>query len=228
MAARARTGKAGWVPEPRRTKEVQTGWLRGLRTLHKLSCRCSPPSSLPTSAKAVLASARVAAATMQSKQPVARRVKDQRLLRLIRRYLEAGVMVEGIVSAHEEGTPQGRPLSPLLSYIWLDELGKELEKRCPRFCRPGKERCGSALGTEVSRVPHGSALPPAPGGGVEFGPAGQGAHLCEDAERTGAFTPEGDRGVERLPSRSWINGSDGGCAASCGDKGRSREPKRGS
>jgi len=57
---------------------------------------------------------------------VARRVKDKRLLRLLRRYLESGVMVEGVIQEHEEGTPQGGPLSPLLSNILLDELDKEL------------------------------------------------------------------------------------------------------
>ena len=66
---------------------------------------------------------------------VARRVQDKRLLRLLRRYLEAGVMVGGIVQAHEEGTPQGSPVSPLLSNILLDELDKELERRGHRFCR---------------------------------------------------------------------------------------------
>jgi RNA-directed DNA polymerase len=66
---------------------------------------------------------------------VARRVKDKRRLRLLRRYLEAGVRVEGVVQAHEEGTPQGSPLSPLLSNILLDELDKELERRGHRFCR---------------------------------------------------------------------------------------------
>jgi RNA-directed DNA polymerase len=66
---------------------------------------------------------------------VARRVKDKRLLRLLRRYLESGVMVEGVIQDHEEGTPQGGPLSPLLSNILLDELDKELEGRGHRFCR---------------------------------------------------------------------------------------------
>lgn len=66
---------------------------------------------------------------------VARRVKDKRLLRLIRGFLEAGIMHEGVVQAHEEGTPQGGPLSPILSNILLDELDKELERRGHRFCR---------------------------------------------------------------------------------------------
>jgi RNA-directed DNA polymerase len=66
---------------------------------------------------------------------VARRVKDKRLLRLLRRYLRSGVMVEGVNQPREEGTPQGSPLSPLLSNILLDELDKELEQRGHRFCR---------------------------------------------------------------------------------------------
>lgn len=66
---------------------------------------------------------------------VARRVEDKRVLRLIRRYLQAGVMIGGIVSARTEGTPQGGPLSPLLSNILLDDLDKELERRGHRFCR---------------------------------------------------------------------------------------------
>lgn len=66
---------------------------------------------------------------------VARRVKDKRLLLLIRRFLEAGMMRGGVVEARSEGTPQGGPLSPLLSNILLDELDKELERRGHRFCR---------------------------------------------------------------------------------------------
>ena len=66
---------------------------------------------------------------------VARRVKDKRLLRLLRRYLTSGVMIEGVIQPREEGTPQGNPLSPLLSNILLDELDKELERRGHRFCR---------------------------------------------------------------------------------------------
>ena len=70
---------------------------------------------------------------------VARRVKDKRVLRLIRRYLEAGVMVEGVVVATEEGTPQGGPISPLLANILLDDLDKELERRGHRFVRYGDD-----------------------------------------------------------------------------------------
>jgi RNA-directed DNA polymerase len=66
---------------------------------------------------------------------LARRIKDKRVLRLIRRYLQAGMMSAGLTTARREGTPQGGPLSPLLSNILLDELDKELERRGHRFCR---------------------------------------------------------------------------------------------
>lgn len=66
---------------------------------------------------------------------VARTVTDKRALRLIRRYLQAGIMEGGVVSPRAEGTPQGGPLSPLLSNILLDELDRELEQRGHRFVR---------------------------------------------------------------------------------------------
>jgi RNA-directed DNA polymerase len=66
---------------------------------------------------------------------IARRVKDARILKLIRRYLGAGMMSGGMVSARTEGTPQGGPLSPLLSNILLTDLDRELERRGHRFCR---------------------------------------------------------------------------------------------
>jgi len=66
---------------------------------------------------------------------VARKVKDKRVLRLIRKYLESGVLVNGIKVKNDEGTPQGGPLSPLLANIMLDELDKELESRGHKFCR---------------------------------------------------------------------------------------------
>lgn len=66
---------------------------------------------------------------------LAKRIADRRLLGLIRRYLEAGVMVNGVAVERHEGTPQGGPLSPLLTNVLLDEVDKELEKRGHAFCR---------------------------------------------------------------------------------------------
>src|SRR5712675_229367 len=66
---------------------------------------------------------------------VAKRVSDKRILKLIRGFLTAGVLADGLVSPTEEGTPQGGPLSPLLSNLMLDVLDKELEKRGHRFVR---------------------------------------------------------------------------------------------
>ncbi len=66
---------------------------------------------------------------------VARVVKDKRVLKLIRAYLNSGVMVNGVVLDTAEGTPQGGPLSPLLSNIMLDDLDKELERRGHKFVR---------------------------------------------------------------------------------------------
>ena len=66
---------------------------------------------------------------------LARKIGDKRVLKLVRRYLKAGLMVGGVVSPRTEGTPQGGPLSPLLSNILLDDLDKELEKRGHAFCR---------------------------------------------------------------------------------------------
>jgi RNA-directed DNA polymerase len=88
-----------------------------------------------------------------------RRVKDKRVLHLIRRYLQAGVMLNGVVIATEEGTPQGGPLSPLLANIMLDDLDKLLEQRGHRFCRYAddcniyvrSERAGERVMSNVRR-----------------------------------------------------------------------------
>jgi len=66
---------------------------------------------------------------------LAKRISDKRILKLIRAYLESGIMLGGLVSPSREGTPQGGPLSPLLSNVMLHELDKELERRGHRFCR---------------------------------------------------------------------------------------------
>jgi group II intron reverse transcriptase/maturase len=66
---------------------------------------------------------------------VERRIEDKRLLRLIRRFLNIGVMLNGVIIERHEGTPQGGPLSPLLANVLLDEVDKELERRGHRFAR---------------------------------------------------------------------------------------------
>jgi RNA-directed DNA polymerase len=88
-----------------------------------------------------------------------RRVADKRMLKLIRAFLEAGVMEDGLVSPVEEGTPQGGPLSPLLSNLVLDELDRELERRGHHFVRyaddcniyVGSERAGQRVMESVTR-----------------------------------------------------------------------------
>jgi RNA-directed DNA polymerase len=90
---------------------------------------------------------------------VAKRVGDKRLLKLIRAFLNAGVMENGLVSPSAEGTPQGGPLSPLLRNLVLDELDRELERRGHRFVRYAddcniyvrSERAGQRVMESVSR-----------------------------------------------------------------------------
>src|ERR1700683_2836831 len=78
---------------------------------------------------------------------LAKRVADKRMLKLIRAFLEAGVMENGMVSAVDEGTPQGGPLSPLLSNLVLDELDRELERRGHRIVRYADD-CNIYVGSE--------------------------------------------------------------------------------
>ncbi|MDR3750882.1 MAG: reverse transcriptase domain-containing protein [Terracidiphilus sp.] len=80
---------------------------------------------------------------------VARKVGDERVLKLIRRYLEAGLMEGGVTSKRTEGTPQGGPLSPLLSNILLDDLDRELERRGLSFCRYADD-CNIYVGSKRS------------------------------------------------------------------------------
>lgn len=90
---------------------------------------------------------------------VERQVKDPKVLKLIRRYLKSGIMTDGVCTRSEEGTPQGGPLSPILSNILLDDLDKELEKRGHSFSRyaddlrvfVGTERAGFRVMASLSR-----------------------------------------------------------------------------
>jgi RNA-directed DNA polymerase len=87
------------------------------------------------------------------------RVTDKRVLKLIRAFLKSGVMEDGLVSPVDEGTPQGGPLSPLLSNLVLDDLDKELDRRGHRFCRYADDcniyvrsrRAGERVMASVSR-----------------------------------------------------------------------------
>ena len=90
---------------------------------------------------------------------VAARVSDKRVLKLIRAFLNAGVMEDGLVRPVDEGTPQGGPLSPILSNLVLDDLDKELARRGHRFCRYADDcniyvrsrRAGEQVMASVSR-----------------------------------------------------------------------------
>jgi RNA-directed DNA polymerase len=90
---------------------------------------------------------------------VASRVSDKRVLKLIRAFLKAGVMEDGLVCPVDEGTPQGGPLSPFLSNLVLDDLDKELSRRGHRFCRYADDcniyvrsrRAGERVMASVSR-----------------------------------------------------------------------------
>lgn len=90
---------------------------------------------------------------------LSKRILDKRLLRLIRRYLESGIMIGGLFSPSREGAPQGGPLSPLLSNVMLHELDMELERRGHRFCRYADDcncyvkskRAGERVMTSITR-----------------------------------------------------------------------------
>jgi len=82
---------------------------------------------------------------------VARKVEDKRALKLIRKFLQAGIMDNGIVFPRDKGTPQGGPISPLLSNILLDDFDKELEKRGHYFCRYADD-CNIYVATRRSGI----------------------------------------------------------------------------
>ncbi len=108
---------------------------------------------------------------------IARRVNDKRMLKLIRAFLESGVMENGLVSPVEEGTPQGGPLSPLLSNLVLDELDWELERRRHRFVRYADD-CNIYVASERGETGHAER--------DQFHPATTQAQGERDEERGGA------------------------------------------
>jgi RNA-directed DNA polymerase len=138
-----------------------------------------------------------------------KRIGDPRVLRVIRRYLEAGVLADGVVIERHEGTPQGGPLSPLLANILLDDLDWELERRGHGFCRYAddiqiyvqSQRAGERVLASVARflerklrlkVNHAkSAVAPSAGADVpglshrwpHAYPVGRGARACEAGQR---------------------------------------------
>jgi group II intron reverse transcriptase/maturase len=81
---------------------------------------------------------------------LAKRIADQRVLGLIRRYLEAGIMANGVVMERYEGAPQGGPLSPMLTNALLDEVDKELERRGLAFARYADDRAPRRRGREAN------------------------------------------------------------------------------
>jgi len=83
---------------------------------------------------------------------LAKRIADKRMLGLCRRYLEAGIMADGIVVGRQEGTPQGGPLSPILANVLLDEVDKEMEKRGHAFCRYADDCAPRRRGEEPEMV----------------------------------------------------------------------------
>jgi RNA-directed DNA polymerase len=80
---------------------------------------------------------------------IAEVIRDKRVLHLIGKYLRRGAMVEGVVTANEEGTPQGGPLSPLLANIYLDALDRELDRRGHRYCRYADD-CNIYVGSQAA------------------------------------------------------------------------------
>jgi len=76
-------------------------------------------------------------------------IRDKRVLHLIGKYLRRGALVEGVVTASEEGTPQGGPLSPLLANIYLDELDQELDRRKHSYCRYADD-CNIYVGSQAA------------------------------------------------------------------------------
>jgi len=158
---------------------------------------------------------------------IAERVSDKRLLKLIRAFLRAGVMENGLVSPAEEGTPQGGPLSPVLSNIVLNELDQELERRGHRFTRYADDcniyvrsrRAGERVMSSVTR-PHDEAQAASEQreecGGATMGTEIPGIQLHESQATEEAPGAERGRAIQRA--------SPGTYAADTGDKSRPDGP----
>ena len=131
---------------------------------------------------------------------VARRVEDKRVLLLIRRFLQAGMMDGGIETARTQGTPQGGPLSPLLSNILLTDLDRELERRGLAFCRYADVR-----GQRTARAADRGGTESVPHGATE-------AHRERGQERGGAALETQVSGVQRDGAQT---GPPAHCAAKC-------------
>lgn len=137
---------------------------------------------------------------------VARRVGDERVLKLIRRFLAAGRMHDGLVEARTRGTPQGGPLSPLLSNILLTDLDRELERRGLAFCRDADD-CNVYVRSRVAgeRVMRGlrafleGGLAPAGQRGEKCGGAAVGANVPRLPRDRAATDAAQDRSRQRAP-----------------------------
>ena len=132
---------------------------------------------------------------------LAERVSNKRMLKLIRAFLTAGVMENGLAGPVDEGTPQGGPLSPLLSNIVLDELDRELEQRGLRFARYADDcntqRAGRGTGDGKRHwlsIQEAQALgePAEERGGAAMGAEVSGIQLYEPARGETADSAEGD------------------------------------
>ncbi len=163
---------------------------------------------------------------------IAERISDKRLLKLIRAFLQAGAMENGLVSPVDEGTPQGGPLSPLLSNIVLDELDRELERRGLRHARYADDcniyvrsrRAGERVMASITAVhrfqaqTQGEPTEECGGGATEAQVSRIQFHCGSEPEA--AHRAQGDSPIQRTDSRTDATDTRG----QCGEDGRRPEP----